>query len=150
MPETEPETRPEWTRSEAGAATTSGLHLVPAHGPTEGRRQDLWALRRCRRAEGTIIAAVLLTGGNPGQLIACTRLKDGMLGTDATGAACLYDEVNQHSIRVFANPLLLSVFSAEVQLSQIPHLGRGFAGPTTGNVLGAAVGQEPELDPRRS
>jgi type IV secretion system protein TrbI len=34
------------------------------------------------------------------------------------------------------------VISAGVQLSQIPDFGRGFAGPTAGNVLGAAVGQE--------
>jgi len=43
---------------------------------------------------------------------------------------------------VFGGALLLSVISAGVQLSQIPDFGRGFGGPTAGNVLGAAVGQE--------
>ncbi len=39
-------------------------------------------------------------------------------------------------------PLLLSVFSAGVQLSQNPEFGQNFRGPTAGNVLGAAVGQQ--------
>jgi hypothetical protein len=50
--------------------------------------------------------------------------------------------VNLHLVRVFGNALLLTVFSAGVQLSQIPDLGRGFAGPSAGNVLGAALGQQ--------
>jgi len=69
-------------------------------------------------------------------------LKDGMPGTDATGAAGFNDQVNHHLIRVFGNALLLSIISAGVQLSQIPDFGRGFAGPSAGNVLGGAVGQE--------
>jgi len=69
-------------------------------------------------------------------------LKDGMPGTDATGAAGFNDQVNHHLIRVFGNALLLSIISAGVQLSQIPDFGRGFAGPSAGNVLGDAVGQE--------
>jgi len=69
-------------------------------------------------------------------------LKDGMPGTDATGAAGFKDQVNHHLIRVFGNALLLSIISAGVQLSQIPDFGRGFAGPSAGNVLGGAVGQE--------
>jgi len=69
-------------------------------------------------------------------------LKDGMPGTDAAGAAGFQDEVNHHLLRVFGGALLLSVISAGVQLSQIPDFGRGFGGPTAGNVLGAAVGQE--------
>jgi type IV secretion system protein VirB10 len=73
---------------------------------------------------------------------ASLSLKDGMPGTDATGAAGFHDEVNHHLVRVFGSALLLSVISAGVQLSQIPEFGRGFGGPTAGNVLGAAVGQE--------
>ncbi len=73
---------------------------------------------------------------------ASLSLKDGMPGTDATGAAGFNDQVNHHLVRVFGNALLLSVISAGVQLSQIPEFGRGFTGPTAGNVLGAAVGQE--------
>ncbi|HLQ21772.1 MAG TPA: TrbI/VirB10 family protein [Gemmatimonadales bacterium] len=69
-------------------------------------------------------------------------LKDGMPGTDATGAAGFQDQVNHHLVRVFGNALLLSVISAGVQLSQIPDFGRGFGGPTAGNVLGASVGQQ--------
>jgi type IV secretion system protein TrbI len=69
-------------------------------------------------------------------------LKDGMPGTDATGAAGFHGQVNLHLVRVFGNALLLSVISAGVQLSQIPDFGRGYAGPNAGNVLWAAVGQE--------
>jgi type IV secretory pathway VirB10-like protein len=69
-------------------------------------------------------------------------LKDGMPGTDALGAAGFQDEVNHHLVRVFGNALLLSVISAGLQLSQIPDFGQGFGGPTAGNVLGAAVGQQ--------
>src|SRR5437773_11343058 len=69
-------------------------------------------------------------------------LKDGMPSTDATGAAGFHDQVNQHLLRVFGNALLLSIISAGVQLSQIPDYGRGFGGPSAGNVLGAAVGQQ--------
>lgn len=50
--------------------------------------------------------------------------------------------VNLPLLRVFGNALLLTVFSAGVQLSQIPSFGQGFTGPTAGNVLGAALGQE--------
>jgi type IV secretion system protein VirB10 len=65
-----------------------------------------------------------------------------MPGTDAAGAAGFHDQVNHHLVRVFGSALLLSVISAGVQLSQIPDFGQGFAGPTAGNVLGAAVGQQ--------
>jgi type IV secretion system protein VirB10 len=69
-------------------------------------------------------------------------LRDGMPGTDALGAAGFHDQVNNHYLRIFGNALLLSVISAGVQLSQTPDFGRGFQGPTAGNVLGAAVGQQ--------
>jgi type IV secretion system protein TrbI len=69
-------------------------------------------------------------------------LKDGMPGTDQAGAAGFNDQVNHHLIRVFGNALLLSIISAGVQLSQIPSFGQGFTGPSAGNVLGSAVGQE--------
>src|SRR4029434_331339 len=55
---------------------------------------------------------------------------------------CANIEVNPLLCRVLRNALLLSIFSAGVQLSQIPSFGQGFTGPTAGNVLGAAVGQE--------
>jgi type IV secretion system protein VirB10 len=69
-------------------------------------------------------------------------LKEGMPGTDAIGAAGFQDEVNNHYLRIFGHALLLSVISAGVQLSQIPSFGQDFQGPTAGNVLGAAVGQQ--------
>ena len=69
-------------------------------------------------------------------------LKDGMPGTDALGAAGFQDEVNHHLVRVFGSVVLLSIISAGLQLSQIPDFGQGFSGPTAGNVLGAAVGQQ--------
>jgi type IV secretory pathway VirB10-like protein len=73
---------------------------------------------------------------------ASLSLKDGMPGADPAAAAGFHDQVNHHLVRVFGNALLLSVISAGVQLSQIPDFGRGFGGPSAGNVLGAAVGQE--------
>jgi len=73
---------------------------------------------------------------------ASLSLKDGMPGTDPAGAAGFDDQVNHHLVRVFGNALLLSIISAGVQLSQIPSFGQGFTGPSAGNVLGAAVGQE--------
>src|SRR5260370_7795249 len=65
-----------------------------------------------------------------------------MPGTDALEAAEFHDEVNNHSLRVFGNALLLSVISAVVQLSQVPEFGQNFTGPNAGNVLGTAVGQQ--------
>lgn len=73
---------------------------------------------------------------------ASLSLRDGMPGADALGAAGFADEVNNHYLRIFGNALLLSVVSAGIQLSQIPQFGQDFQGPTAGNVLGAAVGQQ--------
>src|SRR5438128_8290626 len=69
-------------------------------------------------------------------------LKEGMPGTDALGAAGFHDQVNNHYFRIFGNALLLSLISAGVQLSQTQEFGQDFRGPTAGNVLGAAVGQQ--------
>ena len=69
-------------------------------------------------------------------------LGEGMPGTDELGAQGFHDEVNSHYLRIFGGALLLSVISAGVQLSQIPEFGQDFRGPTAGNVLGAAVGQQ--------
>jgi len=73
---------------------------------------------------------------------ASLSLRDGMPGTDALGAAGFADEVNNHYLRIFGNALLLSVVSSGIQLSQIPNWGQDFDGPTAGNVLSAAVGQQ--------
>ena len=64
-----------------------------------------------------------------------------MPGTDATGAARFHDEMSLHLLRVFGNALLLTVFTTGVQLSQIPDYGRGFVGPSAGNVLGPRSGR---------
>jgi type IV secretion system protein TrbI len=69
-------------------------------------------------------------------------LRDGMPETDAVGAAGFHDQVNNHYLRVFGNALLVSLIGAGVQLSQIPEFGQNFRGPTAGNVLGTAVGQQ--------
>ncbi len=73
---------------------------------------------------------------------ASLSLREGMPGTDALGAAGFTDEVNNHTFRIFGSALLLSVISAGIQLSQIPQYGQNFQGPTAGNVLGGAVGQQ--------
>jgi type IV secretion system protein TrbI len=69
-------------------------------------------------------------------------LRDGMPGADAAGAAGFNDEVNNHYLRIFGHALLMSAISAGVQLSQVPQYGQNFQGPTAGNVLGGAVGQQ--------
>jgi type IV secretion system protein VirB10 len=69
-------------------------------------------------------------------------LADGMPGTDALGAAGFHDQVNNHYVRIFGTALLLSVISAGAQLSQTPDFGRDFRGPSAGNVLGGALGQQ--------
>ena len=73
---------------------------------------------------------------------ASLSLREGMPGTDALGAAGFSDQVNNHYLKIFGGALLLSVISAGIQLSQIPQYGQSFEGPTAGNVLGAAVGQQ--------
>ncbi len=69
-------------------------------------------------------------------------LRDGMPGADAGGAAGFNDQVNNHYLRIFGHALLMSAISAGVQLSQVPQYGQNFQGPTAGNVLGGAVGQQ--------
>jgi type IV secretion system protein VirB10 len=69
-------------------------------------------------------------------------LRDGMPGADDIGASGFHDQVNHHYLRIFGHALLMSVISAGVQLSQVPQYGQSFAGPTAGNVLGGAVGQQ--------
>jgi type IV secretion system protein VirB10 len=69
-------------------------------------------------------------------------LRDGMPGADAVGAGGFHDQVNNHYLRIFGHALLMSVISAGAQLSQIPQYGQSFAGPSAGNVLGGAMGQQ--------
>jgi type IV secretion system protein TrbI len=69
-------------------------------------------------------------------------LRDGMPGADAEGASGFHDQVNNHYLRIFGHALLMSMISAGAQLSQIPQYGQSFQGPTAGNVLGGAMGQQ--------
>jgi len=73
---------------------------------------------------------------------ASLSLREGMPGTDPLGAAGFTDEVNNHTLRIYGSALLLSIISAGIQLSQVPSYGQNFQGPTAGNILGAAVGQQ--------
>ena len=115
--------------------TESGRHLLIPHG---ARLIGLYDHQVVYGQERVLITWKRVIFPNATSL----SLKDGMPGTDATGAAGFKDQVNHHLIRVFGNALLLSIISAGVQLSQIPSFGQGFTGPSAGNVLGGAVGQE--------
>jgi type IV secretory pathway VirB10-like protein len=115
--------------------TESGQHLLIPQGARLIGLYDHQVLYGQERVLVTWKRIIFPNGAN-------LSLKDGMPGTDAAGAAGFHDQVNLHLVRVFGNALLLSVFSAGVQLSQIPDFGRGFTGPSAGNVLGSALGQE--------
>ncbi len=69
-------------------------------------------------------------------------LKDGVVGTDALGAAGFHEQVNNRYIRTFGTAVLPSVISAGGQLSQNPEFGQDFRGPTAGNVPATAAGQQ--------
>jgi type IV secretion system protein TrbI len=62
--------------------------------------------------------------------------------TDEAPCRRFHVQINNHSLGVLGNALLLTVIGAGVQLSQIPEFGQNFQGPTAGNVIGAAVGQQ--------
>jgi type IV secretion system protein VirB10 len=115
--------------------TETGQHLLIPQG---ARLVGLYGHQTVYGQERVLITWRRLIFPNGSSL----SLKDGMPGTDALGAAGFQDQVNHHLVRVFGSALLLSVISAGVQLSQVPEFGRGFSGPTAGNVLGAAVGQQ--------
>jgi type IV secretory pathway VirB10-like protein len=62
-----------------------------------------------------------------------------MPGTDEGGYAGFTDRVNNHTLRIFGDALMLSVFSAGLQLSQGSSSANN--GPTTQQTLSAALGQ---------
>jgi type IV secretory pathway VirB10-like protein len=62
-----------------------------------------------------------------------------MPGTDEGGYAGFTDQVNNHTLRIFGDALLMSVFSAGLQLSQGSSSSNN--GPTTQQTLSAALGQ---------
>lgn len=68
---------------------------------------------------------------------------DNMPGTDMSGLAGFYDQVNNHYARIFGTGLVLTVFSAGVQLSQ-PQASNGenySASQTIAGSLGQQMGQ---------
>jgi type IV secretory pathway VirB10-like protein len=89
-----------------------------------------------------------VAGGQNRVLAAWTRIiyPDGssvdlgkMPGTDEGGYAGFTDQVNNHAFRIFGNALLMSVFSAGLQLSQGSSSAQN--GPTTQQTMSAALGQ---------
>jgi type IV secretion system protein VirB10 len=62
-----------------------------------------------------------------------------MPGTDEGGFAGFTDQVNNHTLRIFGNALLMSVFSGGLQLSQGSSSANN--GPTAQQTMSAALGQ---------
>lgn len=120
---------------EAVYDTVTGQHLLIPQGT---RLVGLYDHQVIYAQERVLISWKRLIFPNGASL----SLREGMPGTDALGAAGFADQVNNHYLRIFGNALLLSIITAGIQLSQIPQFGRDFEGPTAGNVLGAAVGQQ--------
>jgi len=66
---------------------------------------------------------------------------EGMPGADLTGQAGLTDEVNSHYFRIYGSALLMSIFSAGMQLSQ-PQSNSVNGAPTNQQIIAGAMGQE--------
>ena len=66
---------------------------------------------------------------------------EGMPGADLTGQAGLNDEVNNHYFRIYGSALLMSIFSAGMQLSQ-PQSNSVNGAPTNQQIIAGAMGQE--------
>jgi len=66
---------------------------------------------------------------------------EGMTGADLTGQAGLTDEVNSHYFRIYGSALLMSIFSAGMQLSQ-PQSNSVNGAPTNQQIIAGAMGQE--------
>ena len=67
---------------------------------------------------------------------------NGMPGADQGGYAGFYDEVNNHYIRIFGSALLLSLFSAGIQLSQPQPNANSNNVYSSQQVIAGAVGQQ--------
>ncbi len=65
----------------------------------------------------------------------------GMPGADLTGFAGLTDQVNNHYFRIYGSALLMSLFSAGMQLSQ-PQSSSVNGAPTNQQIIAGAMGQE--------
>ncbi len=66
----------------------------------------------------------------------------GMPGADLSGFAGLHDQVDNHYIRIFGSALLMSVFSAGMQLSQPQTSSVNGASPSNQQIIAGAMGQE--------
>ncbi len=65
----------------------------------------------------------------------------GMPGADLSGFAGLHDQVNNHYFRIFGSALLMSLFSAGMQISQ-PQNSANSSVPTNQEIIAGAMGQE--------
>ncbi|CDG90682.1 TrbI/VirB10 family protein [Xenorhabdus bovienii] len=112
--------------------TATGMHLLVPPGArligtydstvTLGQQRALVAWNRIIYPDGSSISV------------------DGMPGADQGGYAGFYDKVNNHYLRIFGNGLLLSVFSAGIQLSQ-PQTGKG-ENPSISQIMAGSLGQQ--------
>jgi type IV secretion system protein VirB10 len=67
---------------------------------------------------------------------------NGMPGADQGGYAGFYDQVNNHYIRIFGSALLLSLFSAGIQLSQPQPNANSNNVYSSQQIIAGAVGQQ--------
>ena len=66
---------------------------------------------------------------------------EGMPGADLSGFAGLHDQVDNHYIRIYGSALLMSLFSAGMQLSQ-PTSNTSNGAPTNQQIIASAMGQQ--------
>jgi type IV secretion system protein VirB10 len=66
---------------------------------------------------------------------------EGMPGADLSGFAGLTDQVDNHYFRIYGSALLMSLFSAGMQLSQ-PQSSNAMGAPTSQQIIAGAMGQE--------
>lgn len=91
-----------------------------------------------------------VTRGQSRVLVAWTRIVypdastlelGSMPGADQGGYAGMKDKVNRHYWRVFGDAMMLSLFSAGIQLSQ-PNDDTIGTGPTSQEIVAASIGQQ--------
>ncbi len=66
---------------------------------------------------------------------------EGMPGADLSGFAGLHDQVDNHYFRIYGSALLMSLFSAGMQLSQ-PSNDTSNGAPTNQQIIASAMGQQ--------
>lgn len=65
----------------------------------------------------------------------------GMGGMDKSGYSGLEDQVDHHYMRIFGSALMVSLFSAGIQLSQPEQNSGSYSNPSAGQTIAGAVGQ---------